>query len=171
MVKLGLVRLDLRKVAIVKVAWLAQFCKSKHNDSAASVTNGEILARLIEINRGQNVCFSNLARFPLTESIYVGPLRCLCYTLINLASLATSTLLRGCRRALALLGQGAAAAHLRPLLWDLWLFLSHGGSASVLYSTLHAATMIIKLLLLLLGTTIDDGCWSSIHFLIDLHYN
>ena len=55
MVKLRLVRLNLREVPIVEVAGVLQVDESENDYAAALVTNGQVFARLVKVHGGKDV--------------------------------------------------------------------------------------------------------------------
>ena len=75
MVELGLVGLYLAEVAIVEIATILEICVAKDNHATASVPHREVLARFIEIERGENVSDGDTCGVALTQTVYVDPVR------------------------------------------------------------------------------------------------
>ena len=74
MIEFWLMRLNLREVPVVEITRLPQVSIPEDNDAATFIANCQILARLIEVNRCQNVCLRDLYWISLSEAIDVAPL-------------------------------------------------------------------------------------------------
>ena len=73
MVELGLVRLDLGEVAIVKVTGIFQLEVTEDDHAAALVPDGEVLSTLVESDRCDDVRVGHVCCVPLTQSIDINP--------------------------------------------------------------------------------------------------
>ena len=88
MVKFRLMRLYLWKVAIVEVARISQVHKAENNNAAASISNCQILAALVECDGREHIWLGDLGHVTFAEPINVHPvykvsvllLTCICLT-------------------------------------------------------------------------------------------
>ena len=83
-VELRLVWLNLAAVSIVEVAWVLQFRVAEDNDTATSVTNGQILTSLVKTEGGKNISRSHTCRVALSKAIDIDPTRCSIYSYLRL---------------------------------------------------------------------------------------
>ena len=75
MVELGLVGLYLAEVAIVEIATILEISVAEDNHTASTVPHREVLARFIEIERGENISDGDTCGVALTQTVYVDPIR------------------------------------------------------------------------------------------------
>ena len=76
MVELGLVGLNFAAVPIVEVAWVLQVRVAEDNDTATSVTHGQIFTSLVKTEGGENIGHSHTCRVALSKTIDIDPTRC-----------------------------------------------------------------------------------------------
>ena len=73
MIKLGLVRLYLSKVAVVEVSRVSQICVSEDNDASSFVADGQELARFVKAHCCEDIHVRYIRRVTLTEAIDIHP--------------------------------------------------------------------------------------------------
>ena len=74
MVKLGLVRLNLREIPVIEVARVPQLVVLEYDDSAALITDCKILARLVVADGCQQIILGDILLVALTQAIDVDPI-------------------------------------------------------------------------------------------------
>lgn len=74
MVKLGLVRLNLREIPVIEVARVPQLVVLEYDDSAALITDRKILARLVVADGRQQIILGDILLVALTQAIDVDPI-------------------------------------------------------------------------------------------------
>jgi hypothetical protein len=76
MVEFGLMRLDFREIAIVKVAGvLESVSMPEHYNTAGSISHCQVFARAIESYRRQAVCLRDVRRVPLSQTVNIDPVQ------------------------------------------------------------------------------------------------
>ena len=74
MVEIGLVRLELREVLVIEVAWVSQLRVLEHDDAASVVSDRQVPTKFVKLYGRKYVRFCDLIYVSLAQPIDIYPL-------------------------------------------------------------------------------------------------
>ena len=80
MVELWFMTLDFGEVPVVEVPRVLELIVLENNDPASLVPHCQVLTRLVEGDRGQDVVFGDVLLVPLSQAVNVHPVQAVCHT-------------------------------------------------------------------------------------------
>lgn len=74
MVEFWFVRLDFRKISVVKVSRVLEVGEAENDDATSFITNGKKLTCVVEVHGREDVRVANVRGITLTKTVDVDPL-------------------------------------------------------------------------------------------------